>query len=992
MASKSSKKRQPVSEQHRLCLRENGEPKSGVGRGVGFKFAQAYFPEAKERLRIASGFFYIEGYDKTRDMIGQGVRIQILVGKDDARKGSSDRNLPQSSRVVDAITSEILRELGYTPTELHDAVADLVKRMEAETFGIWDARQTKYSHRFHCKYYISDDVCMWSGSANYTRPGLSTSSEQVTATRDADEIAMFIADYDEEIKAADDLMEQVKLCLKDWLAMISPHDAYLKILHCLFGEPQPEVGEGGHRPNYYQEEVIVRALQQLDEYGGAFLIIATGLGKTIIGSEIARRRSPFLLNDRTVLLAPKVVADGWKRELASRGLHPDIFDSGLLFKQDTNGRTDAVSKLLKRLERCEDSTTLIIDEAHYYRNTLQKDYSLERANKRDKGDRVNQVKKRIAEVVARGTKIVLLTATPYGTNLQNVNSLLHLLPHTAQNKGLLQETGCWETTTLAETAILPVVTMLGLVDVLRIAARLGDKEENGRLFIALADGARRYLPKTIALRHRKYDLFLETEMQQAFADGLFKSKPMPMDTYDPDSNKNISVAADTVRNNAVRSWLSSPREMARFLTEYCAKTDSEVAPETNADTESLFALDVFADPESTESEQPSAKRSKRNLVKSQEERISGLAPIREKIAAMTVADDDKIERLREIIAEHSLQNHKIIVFVDRRATAVYLHEALDGYLPGLPIGCTLAGNDNEKYSLLSSEKRKDIVHRFSPLSNDLESLKPEDGFDLLICTDADGIGLNMQDACVVVNYDLPYTADEVFQRAGRVLRMTADPERTIFLYTLVPNCRDARTDVAGIVTGSLETLTRRHNASTALLAGKVIAGQDEMVSLATVDDLTKFAELVRSPLEAKPDAPKPLQGHIAFLNRNRHRVGAIAEVTLSAKEYDLDEPRMVLIVRFEQKHHLICYNVATQQCENKREDVVLGMICSVNETEDKVLVGANAVEQEAIKAMSAWLAERGTPDEENECLRVCSVYLRPHASRNEALKQMLRNR
>ncbi|WP_366145953.1 MULTISPECIES: C-terminal helicase domain-containing protein [unclassified Nostoc] len=46
-------------------------------------------------------------------------------------------------------------------------------------------------------------------------------------------------------------------------------------------------------------------------------------------------------------------------------------------------------------------------------------------------------------------------------------------------------------------------------------------------------------------------------------------------------------------------------------------------------------------------------------------------------------------------------------------------------------------------------------------------------YDVLICTDADGLGVNLQDADTVVNYDPPEGADELFQRAGRVLRMTA---------------------------------------------------------------------------------------------------------------------------------------------------------------------------------------------------------------------------
>jgi len=440
----------------------------------------------------------------------------------------------------------------------------------------------------------------------------------------------------------------------------------------------------------------------------------------------------------------------------------------------------------------------------------------------------------------------------------------------------------------------------------------------------------------------------------------------------------------------VRSWLSSPLETNRFLAMCCDKIDP---PDKNADAaESLFEASIFpdADAETHEVSDPPKKGS----LKTQEEKIAGLIPIREKIALMTVAQDDKIARSREILVEHFAQKHKVIVFVDRLATAFYLKTKLTTVLPGTRIGCTVGEQKADgRFPLVSAKERKDMVCRFSPVSNRVENFNPKDEFDLLICTDADGIGLNMQDACVVVNYDLPYTADELFQRAGRVLRMTDDPQRTIFLYTLVPKCRDAKTSVAQMIDGVLEKLTKRHNASTALLGGKVIAGEDEIISLASEEDLAQFAKMVHSPLEATMDLPNPVVGHIAFFERNKHRVGNIAEVTLSAKEYAMEEPRVVLVVWFEQKYHLICYNVVTEQCEKKGVTEILDMICSQSETEDKVFINATkVVEKESISAMQAWLTDRGTTDEANGCLRVCSIYLDPSSNVKATLKRMLRTR
>ena len=74
--------------------------------------------------------------------------------------------------------------------------------------------------------------------------------------------------------------------------------------------------------------------------------------------------------------------------------------------------------------------------------------------------------------------------------------------------------------------------------------------------------------------------------------------------------------------------------------------------------------------------------------------------------------------------------------------------------------------------------------RFSPVSNGYEP--SPDSPDVLICTDADGVGVNLQDASVVVNYDLPHGANGLIQRLGRVLRPSPTPGRTLTVLSLVP--------------------------------------------------------------------------------------------------------------------------------------------------------------------------------------------------------------
>jgi len=65
-----------------------------------------------------------------------------------------------------------------------------------------------------------------------------------------------------------------------------------------------------------------------------------------------------------------------------------------------------------------------------------------------------------------------------------------------------------------------------------------------------------------------------------------------------------------------------------------------------------------------------------------------------------------------------------------------------------------------------------LAWRFSPVSNlRREQVTPEDELRVLIATDVLSEGQNLQDAAIVVNYDLPWAIIRLIQRAGRVDRI-----------------------------------------------------------------------------------------------------------------------------------------------------------------------------------------------------------------------------
>ena len=79
-----------------------------------------------------------------------------------------------------------------------------------------------------------------------------------------------------------------------------------------------------------------------------------------------------------------------------------------------------------------------------------------------------------------------------------------------------------------------------------------------------------------------------------------------------------------------------------------------------------------------------------------------------------------------------------------------------------------------------------LAHRFSPVSNEKrDRIKSEDELRVLISTDVLSEGQNLQDCSIVVNYDLPWAIIRLVQRAGRVDRIGQMSE-DILCYSFLP--------------------------------------------------------------------------------------------------------------------------------------------------------------------------------------------------------------
>lgn len=137
-------------------------------------------------------------------------------------------------------------------------------------------------------------------------------------------------------------------------------------------------------------------------------------------------------------------------------------------------------------------------------------------------------------------------------------------------------------------------------------------------------------------------------------------------------------------------------------------------------------------------------------------------------------DDAKLNALTQLLRT-THPTEKVLVFTQYADTADYLTRELSRR--GIADIAAATGN--------SSDDPTTLAYRFSPRSN--QRRQGQDGPELrvLIATDVLSEGQNLQDAHVVVNYDLPWAIIRLIQRAGRVDRI-GQQSPTILCYSFLP--------------------------------------------------------------------------------------------------------------------------------------------------------------------------------------------------------------
>ncbi len=765
------------------------------------------------RLDIATGTFEIGAFLSLGKTWQRLDGIRLLMG-DETTKRTKDHLIKALQDATDAnIESE--KEQDDTLQGLA-AVRDAIRRGKI-VVRVYDKA------KFHAKLNLmhaqnSSPVDFATvGSSNFTRPGLTQNVELNSFITDATHIEKLNTWYDARWEEASEVKEELLRTIQRHLKEYPPFTVYAKSLHAYFrGREKPaDEWEENESVIYqtlsqYQKDGYHAALQIGDTWNGALICDGVGSGKTYIGLMLLER---YLRdNKRVLLITPKSIADSvWNSQIDFRlqSKYDFLLEEHFRMKLHTDlGRQGGIEEKEYRYFR-EYIDVIIIDEAHHFRNPSS-----------NRG--------RLLMELARNKKLYLLTATPINNS---VNDISHLINYFAQgNSGHFASIGMHdfrkhfrdidkkledENVEIAEQVeeddLLRQDPVLKQVLIQRSRKYIKDAEMESGTHILFP---KRVIEPTVDYSLRRVYRTLYDELQAAFDRhdpflnlaiyNTVKYHKNPEKQIEQREKQVIGLIRTLVLKRLESSWKAFEATVENLLLKM---TDwlEEYAPErfemwkgTNRRWWSVVQEHIL---ERLQEDGISRQRNRVNLQRfvdsnpSEEEDdlasietdgdfipddhdvdqlfddvvddMNFLTALLSRIYRLFYADqlanepdtaqDDKLQQLLKLLKKHP--NKKILIFSEFCDTARYLDKQLQQ-----------AGFKNiEQIDSRRKVNREEIIERFSPCYNGRspESVIP---VQTLITTDVLAEGLNLQDASIIINYDLHWNPVRLMQRIGRLDR------------------------------------------------------------------------------------------------------------------------------------------------------------------------------------------------------------------------------
>lgn len=745
------------------------------------------------------GYFYASGFYAVYKSLEKSQKIRVLVGISTDRQTYENIKLAETPEQESFYFSSAETKEKLEPmimNEMEEAADDdktengIAKFIEWVRDGKLEIRAFP-SGNIHAKVYIMtfaqghyDKGRVITGSSNFTRSGLVDNLEFNVELKDRADYEFAKKKFEELWKTSVNVSQKYVDTIKNktWLNdSITPYELYLKFLYEYFKDDLNQYDEmvlrylpAEFKKLEYQEQAVLNAKKILESYGGVFISDVVGLGKTYISAMLAAE-----LGGRNLIIAPPALIDE-----KNPGSWCNVFNDF-----NVSGAFRSIGKLDQLIkEDLSKYDNVFIDEAHRFRTENNITYE------------------KLAEI-CRGKRVILVTATPYNNSPKDILSQIKLF----QN---------------ARKSNIPNMPDLERFFAAQIASlKKLDRQRDYVEYIKTVKGN----AKEIREKVLKYLMVRRTrsEIAKYFAEDLAKQnlkfpeveKPVPV--FYRLSEKEDLIFSSTlellIRNFTYARYkpliyykgdVSQPEELAqqnmgkfmkillvkrlessyhafknsinRFLHSYekfLAEYDNGDVYISKKYTNKIFEFLEEGNGDAVEqliTEGKAEKFPSKDFTEDFKKALQNDRDILRKIKAMwsEITQDPKLGAfLQALKTEEVLKKNKLIIFTESKETAEYLAKHIESVYPGKVL-CYTGGS--------SEYVREEVIENF-----DAKSRFPKDQYRILVCTEVLAEGVNLHQANVVINYDLPWNPTRMMQRVGRINRVDTKFDK-IYTYNFFP--------------------------------------------------------------------------------------------------------------------------------------------------------------------------------------------------------------
>lgn len=746
----------------------------------------------QRELDVATGFFDPAAWRALRDTFPLLERFRLLLGKAPELEGTGwDRlDLAQYYRRKLQGDLEVL-PFDQEYAALIDSLLAFLRRPAVEV--------RLYRSFLHAKAYLFPQVAIV-GSSNLTAAGLHRRAE-LNLVRKEEMVARTLRQewFEPFWAEAEDYKDALVQALEDskfGTTPYTPFQVFIKALYEYFRDRLvPEAPEAlvGVDLASFQQEGLREAIRLLDRHGGVLVADAVGLGKTYIGMGLLehyllrQRRRGYI--PRGLVVCPAQLRDLlWKPKLDEYGLKATVVS------MEEMGREDF------EWIKYQGYDLVLVDEAHNFRHPGTGRYgNLNRlicTGKRDK-------------------RVVLMTATPINNTIWDLYHQVMLLARGSESAyrehGISNLNGFFKR--VADGAA-ELFDLLEETTVRRSRYDVRKRQEAGEKIILPGKGEIHF-PERV-LRAINYDL--EQTYRGFYAEIAAQIENLSLVSYNLEQFRTARDETTVERGNAIigiikttflkrlesslAAFRVSVERQARFQRRFCEFLEQGRLLDSPSHRK-LIALEEEEEPpeevEALIASLPEVAAGDYDLASIHTCLEADLRILQDLLdwieivstsAGGVAGQDDKLAAVKAELAG-PLRGKKVLVFTYFQDTARYLYDSLHadaawqaqaGDPPLGVISGTTAAADREQ-----------IVRRFAPVANtpntdegcaERRALQAEE-IRVLVSTDVLSEGQNLQDAGVLINYDLHWNPVRMIQRAGRIDRL-GSPYATLTIYNCFP--------------------------------------------------------------------------------------------------------------------------------------------------------------------------------------------------------------